>query len=109
MIEQTEHIEHTDAPENMKGKIWRTFWILLAFTVVDILLYFMLLSTHSMWKNALFILLGVVKAFYIVGIFMHMQFERKTLMYTIILPMIFVIFFIALMIIEGDFTLTSRL
>lgn len=107
-MEHTEHIEHTDAPKDMKSKIWRTFWILLAFTVIDIVLYFMLLTTHSMWKNAIFIVLGVVKAYYIVGIFMHMTFERKTLKYTIILPMIFVIFFIALMIIEGNFTLSIR-
>ncbi|MDP1728413.1 MAG: cytochrome C oxidase subunit IV family protein [Bacteroidota bacterium] len=107
-MEHTEHIEHTDAPKDMKSKIWRTFWILLAFTVIDIVLYFMLLTTHSMWKNAIFIVLGVVKAYYIVGIFMHMTFERKTLKYTIILPMIFVIFFIALMIIEGNFTLSVR-
>ncbi len=107
-MEHTEHIEHTDAPKDMKSKIWRTFWILLAFTVIDIVLYFMLLTTHSMWKNAIFIILGVVKAYYIVGIFMHMTFERKTLKYTIILPMIFVIFFIALMIIEGNFTLSVR-
>jgi cytochrome c oxidase subunit IV len=57
-----------------------------------------------MWKNWVFIILGVVKAYYIVGVFMHMKFERKTLMYTIIIPMVFVIFFVALMLIEGDFT-----
>lgn len=107
-MEHTEHIEHTDTPKDMKSKIWKTFWILLAFTVIDIVLYFMLLTTHSIWKNAIFIILGVVKAYFIVGIFMHMTFERKTLKYTIILPMIFVIFFIALMIIEGNFTLSIR-
>lgn len=103
-MEHNEHFEHTDAPADMKSKIWKTFWILLALTIVDIVLYFMLLSTHSMMKNWLFILLGIVKAYYIVGIFMHMKFERKTLSYTIILPMIFVVFLVTLMIIEGDFT-----
>lgn len=103
-MEHNEHFEHTDAPADMKSKIWKTFWILLALTIVDIVLYFMLLSTHSMLKNWLFILLGIVKAYYIVGIFMHMKFERKTLSYTIILPMIFVVFLVTLMIIEGDFT-----
>ncbi len=107
-MEHVEHIEHTEGPKDMKAKIWRTFWILLGFTILDIALYFAFLSYHNMWKNALFILLGVVKAFYIVGIFMHMTFERKTLIFTIILPMIFVIFFIALMIIEGNFTLSVR-
>jgi cytochrome c oxidase subunit IV len=103
-MEHIEHLEHTETPKDMKSQIWKTFWILLAFTVVDIVIYFMLLSNHSMWKNWLFILLGVVKAYFIVGVFMHMKFERKTLMYSIIIPMIFVVFFVSLMIIEGDYT-----
>ena len=103
-MEHEEHIEHTDAPADMKSKIWRTFWILFALTLVDIALYFIFLTTHSLWKNWMFIVLGVVKAYYIVGVFMHMKFERKTLIYTIILPMVFVLFFITLMIIEGNFT-----
>ncbi|MFY8020111.1 MAG: cytochrome C oxidase subunit IV family protein [Bacteroidia bacterium] len=103
-MENTEHLEHTETPSDMKSQIWKTFWILFALTIVDIALYFMLLSYHSMLKNALFIVLGVVKAWFIVGVFMHMKFERKVLMYMIILPMIFVVFLVALMLIEGDFT-----
>ncbi|GAB1448874.1 hypothetical protein MASR2M44_18950 [Bacteroidota bacterium] len=103
-MEHMEHLEHTETPSDMKSQIWKTFWILLGLTVIDIALYFILLSYHSMLKNALFIILGVVKAWYIVGVFMHMKFERKMLMYTIILPMIFVVFLVILMLIEGDFT-----
>ena len=50
-------MEHTDTPKDMKKKIWVTFWILTALTVVDIVLYFILLETHSMAKNILFIAL----------------------------------------------------
>jgi cytochrome c oxidase subunit 4 len=99
-----EHLEHTETPHDMKSQIWKTFWILFALTIVDIALYFMLLSNHSIIKNWVFIILGVVKAYYIVGVFMHMKFERKTLMYTIILPMLFVVFLVTLMIVEGNFT-----
>jgi cytochrome c oxidase subunit IV len=35
---------------------------------------------------------------------MHMKFERKSLMYMIVLPMAFVVFLVALMLNEGDFT-----
>jgi caa(3)-type oxidase subunit IV len=103
-MEHTEHLEHTETPSDMKAQIWNTFWILFGLTIIDIALYFLVLSYHSMWKNALFILLGVVKAWFIVGVFMHMKFERKVLTYMIIVPMIFVVFFIALMLIEGDYT-----
>jgi cytochrome c oxidase subunit IV len=107
-MEHNEHIEHTDTPPNMIGKIWKTFWILLVLTIVDIGLYFALISNHSMWKNVLFILLGIVKAYFIVGIFMHMMFEKKWLRNFIIYPMLFVIVLVALLLIEGDYTFLSR-
>lgn len=99
-----EHREHTEAPDNMKKQIWKTFWILFGLTVVDIVLYFWLMNYHSLTKNFLFIILGIVKAYFIVGIFMHMKFEQKWLRYLIILPVVFIIFFITLMIIEGNYT-----
>lgn len=107
-MEHHEHLEHTETPKDMKSKIWRTFWILTVLTVVDIALYFVLLETHSIWKNVLFILLGIVKAYYIVSIFMHMKFEQKWLVNFIIYPMLFVVFLIALMLIESTFTATIR-
>lgn len=107
-MENHEHLEHTEAPKDMKSKIWRTFWILTALTIVDIGLYFLLIENHSMAKNALFILLGIVKAYYIVGIFMHMKFEAKWLTNFIIYPMLFVVFLIALMIIESNYTALTR-
>lgn len=107
-MEHSAHIEHTDAPSNMKAKIWTTFWILLVLTLVDIGLYFMLLSTHSMAKNALFIGLGIVKAYYIVAVFMHMKFERNWLVRLIIYPMILVVYLVALILIEGEFTALIR-
>jgi len=107
-MEHSEHLEHTETPSNMKSKIWITFCILLVLTVVDIGLYFMLLHTQSMAKNALFIGLGIVKAYYIVSVFMHMKFERNWLVRVIIYPMVLVIYLVALMLIEGDFTGTIR-
>lgn len=107
-MENHEHLEHTESPKDMKSKIWKTFWILTALTVVDIALYFMLIENHSMMKNVLFILLGVVKAYYIVSIFMHMKFEAKWLVNFIIYPMLFIVFLIALMLIESTFTAMIR-
>jgi cytochrome c oxidase subunit IV len=96
-----EHLEHTESPSDMKSQIWKTFWILLAFTLVDIALYFVLDPT--MFRNWVFIILGVVKAFFIVSIFMHMKFERKFLAWMIILPMVLVIFLITLMVVEAKY------
>lgn len=106
MAHTTQHLEHTDAPADMKAQIWKTFWILLGFTIVDIVLYFVIPA--SMMRNWVFIILGVVKAFFIVSIFMHMKFERKFLAWMIILPMSFVVYLITLMVIEGRYTDDSR-
>jgi len=103
-MEHTEHLEHTEPPKDMKKKIWRTFWILLGLTIIDIAIYFWLMDHKSMTKNFTFITLGVVKAFFIVGTFMHMKFERKWLPYLIITPMVLVLYFITLMVIEGNYT-----
>jgi cytochrome c oxidase subunit 4 len=108
-MDHIEHLEHTESPANMKSQIWRTFWFLLALTLVDIVLYFVLLSSHSIAKNILFVFLGIVKAFYIVSVFMHMKFERKFLVWIIVGPMIFVSFLIWLALTEADYTFDSRL
>jgi cytochrome c oxidase subunit 4 len=102
----TEHIDHHDAPADMKGQIWKTFFVLLVLTLVDIALYFAM--DPSMFRNWVFIILGVVKAYFIVGIFMHMKFENKFMAWMIILPMSFVIYLITLMVIEGRFTDENR-
>lgn len=81
--------------------LWKTFIILSIITVLDIILYFTI--PPSMARNITFIILGVVKAAFIVYVFMHMTYEKGSLKYSIILPMIFVIYLILLILIEADF------
>jgi cytochrome c oxidase subunit 4 len=84
-----------------KRDIWKTFWILLALTIVDLFLYFMLSS--GLGKNIIFILLGIVKAYYIIGTFMHMKHEKRALMLMIILPVIFICALILASMYEGNY------
>ena len=51
----------------------------------------------------------LLKAGLIVAIFMHMAWERLALMYAIILPPILVLVFVAMMVLEADYTLLTRL
>lgn len=81
--------------------IWIKFWILTGLTLIDIVLYFWMPA--SMGRNMIFILLGIVKAIYIVGTFMHMKHEKLSLATMIIVPMFFIIFFIVWMLYEGAF------
>jgi cytochrome c oxidase subunit IV len=50
----------------------------------------------------------LVKAFYIVGEFMHLKGEVKTLIWSIVLPLVFVIWLIIALLLEGDAILQVR-
>ena len=89
--------EHYD-PKN-RSLIWRTFWILLVITVFEVWVSF-----TSVPKNILlyvFVLLTLVKAYFIVGYFMHLKHERYTLIYSIVLPFALIGYLIAMALAEG--------
>jgi cytochrome c oxidase subunit IV len=95
-------------PHSSKKEIWTSFWILLGLTVLEFAVAF----TPDVYKEAvggrttvviIFILLTILKAFYIVAYFMHMKHEKLNLAYTILVPMVFVIFLAALLIYESMF------
>lgn len=104
-------MEHTHTAEghahhdSSTKKIWRTFWILLAVTMVEVGLAFLHLETgfpSRVLLNAVFIGLTIVKAFYIVSEFMHLGSEIKNLIYTVMLPLLFFIWFIIAFLYEGN-------
>jgi cytochrome c oxidase subunit IV len=73
--------------------IWKVFWILLIVTTVEVVLGIIkpsfLVETIFLGTkliNHVFIVLTIVKAAYIVNVFMHLGFERKNLKWTILLP-----------------------
>ena len=83
--------------------IWKSFWILTAITVFDIFIYFLPEAyCQRGLKNFLFIAFGILKAFYIVGTFMHMKHEKMSLMAIIFLPLSLLIYLIALSLHEGN-------
>jgi cytochrome c oxidase subunit IV len=91
--------EHVD-PSNRK-MIWRTFWILLIITLFEVGIAFTDIA-HSI-LIAIFISLTLVKAYFIVGYFMHLKHERFTLIYSIILPFILIVYLIAMALTEGNY------
>ena len=77
--------------------------ILAAVTAVEFALAFAWPDGMSRTPlNILFIILTIVKAFYIVGEFMHLKHEVKSLIYSIILPCIFVVWLIIALLVEGN-------
>lgn len=86
--------------------IWRTFWILFAITALEFLIAF---TMPANWlRVSIFVLMTLVKAFYIVGEFMHLKGEVKTLIWSIIIPLAFVIWLIIALLLEGDAVLQAR-
>ncbi|MCU0430525.1 MAG: cytochrome C oxidase subunit IV family protein [Cytophagaceae bacterium] len=80
--------------------IWITTAILAGLTAVEFILAFAM-SAGTM-KTLWFVLLTFAKTFYIVGEFMHLKYEVKTLIWCIVLPTMFIMWFILAMLMEGD-------
>ncbi|MGV7030670.1 cytochrome C oxidase subunit IV family protein [Methylobacterium symbioticum] len=58
---------------------------------------------------SLILLFMIVKAGLIVAVFMHLAWERLALIYVILVPPAALLIFIAIMAVEADYTLATRL
>lgn len=90
--------------------IWKVFWILLVITGVEVALgivkpEFMLTQLFgTSVLNYVFIILTLVKAAYIVQIFMHVKFEKKGLKYALYLPTLILIPYLTFILLtEGSY------
>ncbi|HRH34354.1 MAG TPA: cytochrome C oxidase subunit IV family protein [Catalimonadaceae bacterium] len=93
-------------PKANTGAIWRTFWILLAVTSLEFLIAFTV--DGKLIRITTFLLLTLVKAFYIVGEFMHLKHEVKSLIWSILIPTIFVVWLVVALMYEGGSILMAR-
>ncbi|MBM3912046.1 MAG: caa(3)-type oxidase [Sphingomonadales bacterium] len=100
--------EHSSSFD-IKG-IWMVFWVLFAITAVEFVIALAIPETFMAKpiKNVIYVTLTLLKAFYIVAYFMHLKFERINLIYSILLPTIFVLGVIAALMYESDYWFTLR-
>ncbi|MEJ7684641.1 MAG: cytochrome C oxidase subunit IV family protein [Segetibacter sp.] len=94
-----------DNPGGTK-EIWRTFWILLVLTIVELILGYIMIGVHNSGgrlalKGAIIILM-LAKAFYIVAYFMHLKSEIRNLIMTIIVPLALLIWGIIAFLYDGN-------
>lgn len=103
--------EITHAPEHASGtgRIWKTFWVLSFLTVVELALGYLLYYQHGKWGYVPVIstklciaILTLLKAYYIVSIFMHLGDEMRNMILTIIVPLILFAWFIAAFLWDGN-------
>lgn len=84
--------------------LWKVFWILLGLTALEFLVAFTVDADALKWtKINIFLFLTIVKAYYIVAYFMHLRDEAKFLIWSILLPCIFIIWFIGALLVEGNY------
>lgn len=84
-------------------KIWALLFVL---STLSYLVDFFHLQGYLRWS--LILIFMFLKAGFIVAIFMHLSWERLSLKYTLLLPVIAILVLIALMAIEGDYVNVTR-
>jgi cytochrome c oxidase subunit IV len=99
----TPAVEGQQHPVRIYVRIWILLFVLSTFSyMVD---YFQL-QGYLRWS--LIILFMLLKAGFIVAIFMHMAWERLALKFAILMPPLALLVLIGLMAIEGDYTFLTR-
>ncbi|HET9448687.1 MAG TPA: cytochrome C oxidase subunit IV family protein [Steroidobacteraceae bacterium] len=107
------HGAHGSAGDHGEGvqhpiKVYLWIWLLLfVFSTFSYLVDFYRVQGYLRWT--LIIIFMLLKAGFIVAIFMHMAWERLALKLAILVPPLALLVFVGLMAIEGDYTFLTRL
>ena len=112
-LHNTSEVTHHHEASGSTKRIWRTFWLLLIITVIELglglLMYaFDMPGWVDLLLKGIIVILTLAKAFYIVSIFMHLGDEIRNLIMTIIVPLMLFIWFIAAFLWDGNAYRTKR-
>jgi cytochrome c oxidase subunit 4 len=111
---QFAEVTHHHEPSEGTGRIWKTFWILLVITIIELALGFSMYLIPGMpgWLHmfikGVICILSLAKAFYIVSIFMHLGDEIRNLIMTIVVPLMLFVWFIGAFLWDGNSYRTMR-
>lgn len=105
-ITEYAHQDHHSEEEGKKirKKIWFVFWVLLAVTTIEVLVGAFRTTLGLPWTLVKwsFIIMTLIKAFYIVMSFMHLGEELKNFRRFILVPYgIFIVYLIIIALYEG--------
>ncbi|WP_407112844.1 cytochrome C oxidase subunit IV family protein [Bradyrhizobium sp. LMG 9283] len=98
------HAKGQQHPIKLYLVVWG--WLFVLSTCSYLVDYF---GLHGYLRWSLILLFMVLKAGLIVAVFMHMAWERLALTYAILLPPIAVLVFVAIMVLESEYTHFLRL
>lgn len=97
--EETVHVTVLPPDKAKIKKLWMTALIMLIVTIVEYIIAFTFAPGDL--KVWIFITLTIVKAGYIVGEFMHLRYEVKVLFWSILIPLIFIVWMLVAFVYEG--------
>ena len=103
---------HDEHESMTKSKIWYVFFVLLGVTCFEFFLALVVgpvLHVKTVYLNPAYIVLTLVKAYFIVAYFMHLKFERVGLALAIIVPILFIIGLILVLTNESHYWIDLRL
>jgi cytochrome c oxidase subunit IV len=105
LIEYSLHAHHSEEKgKEIRKKIWAVTALLTIVTIVEVLLGAFIKQSNDMWPLVKwsFIILTLLKAGYIVMVFMHLGDEKKTFRYVILVPyFLFMLYLIFIALWEG--------
>lgn len=100
--EENHHEIVVHPPDKAKiRKIWKTALILAIITALEFAVAFGVPLEMEMTRIVIFVAMTIVKAAYIVGEFMHLRYETKVLIWSILIPLIFVVWMLVAFVYEG--------
>jgi len=106
LIEYSLHAHHDEAKgKDIRKKIYKVTLLLTAITIIEVFIGASIKQSSDYWTavKIIFILLTLLKAGYIVMVFMHLGDEKKYLRNVILIPyFIFVLYLIFIALWEGS-------
>ena len=99
-LDETSTVAYQPADKSKIRKLWKIALILAIVTAIEFAFAIVLPRGPLLYFT--FIALTIVKAFYIVAEFMHLKGEVKTLIWSIMIPLIFVIWLIIALLAEAS-------
>lgn len=99
-------------PDHSGGtkRIWKTFWILTVVTIIELALGLTIFYMHEngnassaivLFVKGMMCILTMVKAWYIVAVFMHLGDEIRSFVLSVITPLLLLIWFIIAFLWDG--------
>ncbi len=105
-LDENTAVQYEPVDRKKTNKLWRIAAIMAVLTVIEFV--FAIFLPRGPLLYATFVIMTIVKAFYIVGEFMHLKGEVKTLIWSILIPSIFVVWLVIALIAEGSSVMELR-